>query len=157
MGLSRSCRNPPGRGGSPDVCIWPRREEYTGLGKYLCEGSLGVLGSRLKATLESVFGGSGGLCLVGKLSSGVMFLFFSCVFPSRKGLCLFLFFLFCLLIKQTWCSGLGLRRCVLVEGKESLKAVRPGGRQLQLSGQVLGRAEEKPGMAMWGQTLGNGG
>lgn len=52
-----------------------------------------MLEVRLKATLESVHGGSGRLCLVGKLSSVVMFLFFSCFSSHRR---VFVFILFVL-------------------------------------------------------------
>lgn len=63
-------------------------------------------------------------------------------FLPRKDLCLFLFFLFCLLRLgvQAWVKGsLGLW-----QGKNSFKAARPEGHLLQRFRQVLKRAELKP-------------
>lgn len=55
-----------------------------------------MLEVRLKVTLESVHGGSDRLCLVGKLSSVVMFLFFHVFFLPQKGLCFYSFCFVCL-------------------------------------------------------------
>ena len=74
--------------------------KYTELGKWLCGGSSGVLGTRLKATLQSVLGGSVRLYLAGKLSCVVMFLFFHVFPPTEESLFVFVF-LFWLLVKQT--------------------------------------------------------
>lgn len=63
-------------------------------------------------------------------------------FLPQKDLCLFLFFLFCLLRLgvQAWVKGsLGLW-----QGKNSFKAARPEGHLLQRFRQVLKRAELKP-------------
>lgn len=104
------------------------KEGGTQFGKQPCEGSLGVLETRLRATLESVHGGSRRLYLTGKLSSVVMFLFFHAFFLPQKGLCLFLFLLFCLLVKQTRCSCLGLKGLVLVAGERSFEGCQTWGR-----------------------------
>lgn len=77
----------------------------------LRKGALGP-GGRLKAALESVFGGSCRLYLV-ELSSVGMFLFSMCFF-SHGGLGLFLFFCFvCWLSRCPVLFGLGFRRLVL--------------------------------------------
>lgn len=67
---------------------------------------------------ESYFGvssgGSASLYLVGKLSSVVIFLFFH-VFSSHGGSLFLLFCFVCLSSRLVLCSGLGIRRLVLVD------------------------------------------
>lgn len=116
-------------GHSRCVDMAPAKEGGTQFGKELCEASLEELRIRLKATLESVHEGSCRLSLVGKLNFVVMFLFFFHVFfLPRKDLCLFLFFLFCLLRLgvQAWVKG----SLCLWQGKNSFKAARPEGQLL---------------------------
>lgn len=65
-------------------------------------------------------------------------------FLPQKGLCLFLFFLFCLLVKQT-----------SVVFRSGLKEACAGGRGRPQDGQVLGRHELKAGAGNMGTLPGS--
>lgn len=134
------------------------KEGGTRFNKELCE--VKGVENQAEGYLESVHEGSCRLSLVRKLNFVVMFFFFFHVFfLPRKDLCLFLFFLFCLLRLgvQAWVKG----SLCLWQGKNNFKAARPEGHLLQRFRQVLGKAELKPATEnvgiLSGSLWGNGG